>query len=61
MLSGDLIRKVKTELEVVESEMDKLSEWEQQFIENVSDQFSRSSYLTAGQINKLHQIYDKVV
>lgn len=65
MLGGDLIRKIQTELEVVESELEagnsNITEWETEFIESVSDQFGRSSYLTENQINTLHRIYDKVV
>lgn len=57
-------RKIQIELDVVESELEagnsNITEWESEFIESVSDQFSRSSYLTGNQIATLHRIYDKV-
>lgn len=54
-------QKVKIELEVIESEMDKLDDWETNFITSVSDQFTNKGYLTVRQQESLHKIYNKVV
>jgi hypothetical protein len=51
----------KVELDVCESEMDRLSPWECSFIESVRDQFNRGRDLSEKQLDKLHLIYEKVV
>jgi len=48
-------------LEVCESEMEKLSDWEQNFIESISDQFTNFGKLSIKQEEILTKLYDKVV
>ena len=52
---------IKIQLEVCESDMDNLNDWEQEFIESISDQFTRTGELSPKQKARLQQIYDKVV
>lgn len=60
ILSLDDAAKVKIQIEVCSTEMDKLTDWEQGFIESVSDQFTSSGTLSPKQLETLKEIYDKV-
>jgi hypothetical protein len=61
MMDEKTFRKIQTQLEVVEEELDRLTEWErEEFIPSISDQFTRNGTLTVPQQDKLQQIYDKV-
>lgn len=54
------VKRIREVLDVVESETDKLSAWEQQFIESASDQYARNGSLSEKQLEVLERIYLKV-
>ncbi len=55
-----VFREIQTMLEVCQSETDHLTDWEQSFIESVSDDFDRKGELSTKQYNLLKRLYDKV-
>lgn len=61
MLTPDEISSIKTQLDVCEDELEKLTDWEKNFIESVSDQFTNRGLLSFKQQEILKKIYDKVV
>ena len=54
------VKRIREVLDVVEIEMDKLTSWEQLFIESVSDQYTRKGSLSDKQLEILERIYLKV-
>lgn len=48
-------------LDVCASETDKMSDWENSFIESVTNQFDHNGVLSEKQLTTLKIIYDKVV
>lgn len=60
-ITSDEARQISTYLEVCSMETEKMSEWEQQFIESISESFEEYGDLTPKQIATLKKIYDKVV
>jgi hypothetical protein len=47
-------------IEACSENLNLLNQWEQGFIESVSDQWDRNHYLSENQLEKLEQIYLKV-
>lgn len=53
-------KQIFTYLDVCSSETEKMNEWEQQFIEDISEKFTEYGDLTPKQLETLKKIYDKV-
>lgn len=51
---------IQTQIDVCSDESEQLTDWERQFIESVSDQFTRTGKLSIKQEQVLQRIYDKV-
>lgn len=60
-MTNETTVKVRTQLEVCESELDSMTDWEKGFIESISEQFFDNGYLSKPQQDTLQRIYDKVV
>ena len=54
------VKRIREVLDTIESETDKLTTWEQQFIESVSDQYTRKGSLSEKQLEIVETIYMKV-
>ena len=54
------VKRIREVLDVCESETDKLSPWEQNFLESVSDQYTRKGSLSDKQLEILERIYLKI-
>jgi hypothetical protein len=54
------IKIYKYRLETCEEHFTQLNDWEKHFIENVSDQFTNSGFLSEKQREVIDQLYDKV-
>lgn len=52
-------RRIKWLMEAVTDDIDKLTEWEQGFVQNVEAVFRRSGSLSDGQYDKLEKIYEE--
>ena len=57
---SDEFKTIKIQIDALEAEFEQLTDWEREFVDSVSDQFTNTGKLSIKQMTKLEQIYRRI-